>query len=305
MSVVARKLILGLAGNPLISGVMTRHGLRAGAGRFVAGESLESALAVTAELNRQGLAVTLDLLGESVTDVATAKAMTAACAAVLEGIKGGGLDANLSVKLTQLGLELSADLAFENMTLLQDLATTYDSFVRIDMESSRFTDATLAITKGLLDRQPNVGTVIQSYLRRSPSDLAILAQLGANIRIVKGAYLEPPEIAFSSKPETDDAFRQLVTQHLTAGCYTAVATHDEAMIESTIAFVTEHQIPRTQFEFQMLYGIGSARQLELVQAGYRTRVYVPFGQDWYPYFVRRLAERPANLWFVAKNLFRP
>jgi proline dehydrogenase len=304
MSVVARKLILGLAGNNLVSGAMTRHGLQAGAGRFVAGESLESALAATAELNRQGLAVTLDLLGESVSDVTTAKAMAVACAAVIEGIQAGGFDANLSVKLTQLGLQLGPDVAFENMTLLQDLAARYDNFVRIDMESSSFTDATLAITKGLLNRQPNVGTVIQSYLRRSPADLACLAQVGANVRIVKGAYLEPPELVVPTKIDTDNAFRELVAQYLSAGCYTAVATHDEAMIEATIAFVNKHRIPRTQFEFQMLYGVRSARQLELVRAGYRTRVYVPFGQDWYPYFVRRMAERPANLWFVAKNLFR-
>jgi len=304
MSVVARKLILGLAGNTLVSRAMTRHGLRAGAGRFVAGETLESALSVTAELNRQGLAVTLDLLGESVTDATTAGAITTACASVMEGIQAGRLDANLSVKLTQVGLELSPDLAFANMARLQDLATKHDGFVRIDMESSRFTDATLAITKGLIDRRPNVGTVIQSYLRRSPSDLAGLAKVGANVRIVKGAYLEPPDIAFSSKADTDSAYQNLVAQHLEAECYTAVATHDEAMIESTIAFVSKHKIPRTQFEFQMLYGVRSARQLELVRAGYRTRVYVPFGQDWYPYFVRRLAERPANLWFVVKNLFR-
>jgi len=304
MSVVARKLILGLAGNNLVAGAMTRHGLQAGAKRFVAGESLESALAVTEELNRQGLAVTLDLLGESVTDATTAKAMTADCASVLEGIEGRGLDANLSVKLTQLGLDLGPDLAFENMRLLQDLAGKQSNFVRIDMESSRLTDATLAITKVLLDRRPNVGTVIQSYLRRSPADLASLALLNANVRIVKGAYLEPPDIAYSSKKETDNAYVQLVAQHLSAGCYTAIATHDEAMIESTLGFINQHQIPKTQFEFQMLYGVRSARQLELVRAGHRTRVYVPFGQDWYPYFVRRMAERPANLWFVAKNLFR-
>ncbi len=304
MSVVARKLILGLAGSNLVSGAMKRHGLRAGAARFVAGESLQSALAVTKELNRQGLAVTLDLLGESVTDVSTAKTMAEDCAAVLHGIKKEGLDANLSVKLTQLGLQLGPEVAFENVTRLQDLAAEHGNFVRIDMESSQFTDVTLAITKGLLDRHPNVGTVIQSYLLRSPADLAGLAERGANTRIVKGAYLEPPELVWPSKLDTDNAYLALVLQHLKAGCYTAVATHDEAMIKSTIAFVSMHQIPLTQFEFQMLYGVRSARQLELARSGYRTRVYVPFGRDWYPYFLRRLAERPANLWFVAKNLFR-
>ncbi len=304
MSTIARRTILTLAGNRFMSDVMTHHGLKAGARRFVAGETLPAALQVTRDLNSQGLAVTLDLLGESVLDVARARFMATSCADILEAIGSMGLDANLSVKLTQLGLDLSPELALENMCRLQDAAGRYRSFIRVDMESSAVTDVTLDIVRQLNAREPNVGTVIQSYLHRSPADLAALAEQGINVRLVKGAYMEPPSVAYSSKAETDEAYRGLVAQHLTAGCYTAMATHDDALIAFAEQFVQERSIPRTQFEFQMLYGIRTARQLELAKAGYRTRVYVPFGRDWYPYFVRRLAERPANLWFVAKNFFR-
>lgn len=304
MSAITRNLILGLAGNRAVAGVMTRHGLRAGAGRFVAGETLSSALQVTRELNRQGLAVTMDLLGESVRDPQTAKGMADACIEVLEQMAAEGLDANLSVKLTQMGLDLDPGLALSNMTRLQDAAIRLGTFIRIDMESSAVTDATLEIFRRLYERSPNVGAVIQSYLLRSPHDMKSLGALGANVRIVKGAYMEPPSIAYAAKEDTDRAFNRLVEQHLEAGCYTAVATHDDAIIAFTQALAREKGIPRTQFEFQMLYGIRTGRQIELAREGYRTRVYVPFGRDWYPYFVRRLAERPENLWFIARNLFR-
>lgn len=304
MTDLARRLILSLGTNRTVSRLASRHGLKFGAKRFVAGETLTTALEVTRALNDQGLAVTLDLLGESVTEPAVAREMGRACGQVLEAIAQQGLDANLSVKLTQLGLDISPDLALEIMERLQDVATACNSFIRIDMESSAVTDVTLDIFRKLYGRNQNVGTVVQAYLYRSQKDLADLAKLGANIRLVKGAYMEPPEVAYSDKAETDQAYTRLVAQHLIAGCYTAVASHDDKMIGYTERFVQEYQIPRSQFEFQMLYGIRSSRQLELALAGYRTRVYVPFGQDWYPYFVRRLAERPANLWFVAKNLFR-
>lgn len=304
MSTISRRAILTLAGNSVVTKAMTRHGLKAGAGRFVAGEDLPAALQVTQELNRKGLAVTLDLLGESVTDIATARVMTSSCAEILTAIGQHGLDANLSLKLTQLGLDISPELALENMERLQEVATAQNSFIRIDMESSAVTDVTLDIFRKLYARQQNVGTVIQAYLFRSPTDLAELAALGANTRLVKGAYAEPADVAFSNKADTDEAFKQLIAQYLTAGCYTAIATHDDAMIAFSEQFVKANTIPHSQFEFQMLYGVRTARQLELAQAGYRTRVYVPFGRDWYPYFVRRLAERPANLWFIAKNFFR-
>lgn len=304
MSALARHLILSLGNNRAVARFATRHGLKFGASRFVAGETLTTALEATRELNAQGLAVTLDLLGESVTEPAVARQMARACGQVLEAIAAHGLDANLSVKLTQLGLDISPDLTLENMERLQDVAVACNNFIRIDMESSAVTDVTLDIFRRLYGRHRNVGTVIQAYLFRSEQDLAALGSEGVNIRLVKGAYMEPPTVAYPQKEETDRAFTKLVAQHLTAGCYTAVATHDDAMIGFTEQFAAAQKIPRSQFEFQMLYGIRSARQLELARAGYRTRVYVPFGQDWYPYFVRRLAERPANLWFVAKNLLR-
>lgn len=304
LSTIARRAILTLAGNRLLTDAMTRHGLRAGAQRFVAGETLPEALQVTRNLNEQGLAVTLDLLGESVNDPATARASARSCQEILLAIGELGLDANLSVKLTQLGLDISPQLALENMEGIQEAATRTGGFVRVDMESSAVTDVTLDLVNTLYSRTPNVGTVIQSYLYRSPEDLRKLAEQRANVRIVKGAYMEPATVAYPDKAQTDEAYKRLVAQHLDAGCYTAIATHDDAMILFAEEYARQHQIPRTQFEFQMLYGVRTARQLELARAGYRTRVYVPFGRDWYPYFVRRLAERPANLWFVAKNFFR-
>lgn len=304
MSTLARRTILALAGNRFMAKTMTRHGLRAGASRFVAGETLPAALQVTKDLNQQGLAVTLDLLGESVLDAETAVAMARSCNEILEAMGSMGLDANLSLKLTQLGLDIDPKLALENMLMLQETAARHRNFVRIDMESSAVTDITLEIFRKAYARQANVGTVIQAYLYRSPKDLEDLAELGANTRIVKGAYMEPPSVAYVSMQETDEAFKRLIAQYLQTGCYTAVATHDDEMIAFTERFAKQNNISRSQFEFQMLYGIRTSRQLELVQAGYRTRVYVPFGRDWYPYFVRRLAERPANLWFIAKNFFR-
>ncbi|MGE5672886.1 MAG: proline dehydrogenase family protein, partial [Mycobacterium leprae] len=297
MSNFTRKVVLGLAGNALVTRSMTRHGLKVGAGRFVAGETLPDALQKSRDLNRQGLAVTLDLLGESVTDEATARAMAQSCAAILTAVGEAGLDANLSIKLTQMGLEISPALARENAALLQETAARYGNFVRIDIEASPVVDATLAIVRELHARQPNVGGAIQAYLYRSTGDLEALAKEGINVRLVKGAYLESPEVAYPSKADTDEAYKRLLAQHLSAGCYTAIATHDDAIIAYAEQFIRENGIPRSQFEFQMLYGIRTERQLELARAGYRTRVYVPFGRDWYPYFVRRLAERPANLWF--------
>nr|WP_245302140.1 proline dehydrogenase family protein [Symbiobacterium terraclitae] len=294
-----------MAGNRLMTGLMTRHGLKLGASRFVAGVTLQDAVETARKLNEQGLAVTLDLLGEGVTTREDARTMAEGCAAILEAIHRERLDANLSVKPTQLGLAIGAEAAMENLTQLQDIAKRTGNFIRIDMEASDTVDATLDVVKRLYAREPNVGTVIQAYLYRSPKDLQELAELGMNVRLVKGAYLEPPSVAYPKKADTDEAFKRLIAQHLSAGCYTAVATHDEAIIAFTKRFVEEHAIPRHQFEFQMLYGIRTELQRQLAGEGYRTRVYVPFGTYWYPYFVRRLAERPANVWFVLANLMKP
>ena len=305
VSMLARKAVLSVAGNRFMTRAMTRHGLKIGAGRFVAGVTLQDAVEATKRLNDQGLAVTLDLLGEGVTSRDDARAMAEGCAEILGAIERERLDANLSVKPTQLGLTIDPEVAMENAALLQDIARQAGIFIRLDMESSDTVDATLDMVKRLYAREPNVGTVIQAYLYRSPKDLQELAELGMNVRLVKGAYLEPPSVAYPAKADVDVAFKQLIAQHLSAGCYTAVATHDDAIIAFTESFVREKGIPRSQFEFQMLYGIRPERQRELARAGYRTRVYVPFGVHWYPYFVRRLAERPANVWFVLANLMKP
>ncbi len=305
MSTLARKAILSVAGNRFMTRAMTRHGLKIGAGRFVAGVTLHDAVEVTRRLNEQGLAVTLDLLGEGITSREDARKMAEGCGEILHAIEREGLDANLSVKPTQLGLSIDPEVAMENMVYLQDIARSSGTFIRLDMESSDLVDPTLDVVKRLYARASNVGTVIQAYLYRSPKDLEELAELGMNVRLVKGAYLEPPSVAYPAKADVDAAFKRLIAQHLSAGCYTAVATHDDAIIAFTESFVAEKGIPRSQFEFQMLYGIRQERQRELARAGYRTRVYVPFGVDWYPYFVRRLAERPANVWFVLANLMKP
>lgn len=305
MSTLARKAILSVAGNRFMTRAMTRHGLKIGAGRFVAGVTLHDAVEVTRRLNEQGLAVTLDLLGEGITSREDARKMAEGCGEILHAIEREGLDANLSVKPTQLGLSIDPEVAMENMVYLQDIARSSGTFIRLDMESSDLVDPTLDVVKRLHARASNVGTVIQAYLYRSPKDLEELAELGMNVRLVKGAYLEPPSVAYPAKADVDAAFKRLIAQHLSAGCYTAVATHDDAIIAFTESFVAEKGIPRSQFEFQMLYGIRQERQRELARAGYRTRVYVPFGVDWYPYFVRRLAERPANVWFVLANLMKP
>ena len=304
MSMLARKAILSVAGNRFMTRAMTRHGLKIGASRFVAGVTLQDAVEATRRMNDQGLAVTLDLLGEGITSREDARKMAEGCAEILEAIERERLDANLSVKPTQLGLTIDPEVALENLTHLQDIARRSGIFIRVDMESSDTVDATLDVVKRVYAREPNVGTVIQAYLYRSPKDLEELAGLGMNVRLVKGAYLEPPSVAYPAKADVDAAFKRLIAQHLAAGCYTAVATHDDAIIAFTESFVQEKGIPRSQFEFQMLYGIRQERQRELARAGYRTRVYVPFGVHWYPYFVRRLAERPANVWFVLANLMK-
>src|SRR5699024_10311799 len=217
-----------------------------------------------------------------------------------------GIDSNVSVKLTQLGLDIDVDFCLENMDRITAKAKETGNFVRIDMEDSPRVEATIDIFKRLLKRygKDHIGLVIQSYLYRSEQDVKELSQQGANLRMVKGAYKEPREVAYPDKQDVDKNFRQLVKMHLNSGSYTAVATHDESIIQWTKEYTEQQKIPRSQFEFQMLFGIRDALQRELVQEGYKVRVYTPYGKDWYPYFTRRLAERPANALFVLKSLFR-
>ena len=279
------------------------------AARFIAGESLAQAINVTHQLNAKGLTVCLDLLGESVNSEAEAKAITDSYLALLTGIASEKVQAYASVKLTALGLDISEPLCIDHLRQLLACARDLQRFVRIDMEGSAYTERTLRVFRVLHAEFDNLGIVIQSYLRRSEADMRELAREGANVRLVKGAYKEPENIAFPQKADVDASFIRLIELFLsdearTAGARLAIATHDDAMIAAACRYADAHHIARTDFEFQMLYGVRGARLEALVKEGYHARVYVPYGTTWYPYFMRRLAERPANVWFIAKNFFR-
>jgi len=275
--------------------------------RFVAGMTAEDALRVAESVNRQGMAVTLDSLGESVTSEIEAHQAAEVYHALLDNIAERKLDANISVKLTQMGLEVSPDLAESIARQLVEHARALGNFVRIDMEDSRLTQVTLDIVRRLharLGARGAVGVVIQAYLFRSQSDVEQLIAEGIRVRLCKGAYNEPPEVAFPHKREVDANFVRLGGMLLESPIYHALATHDEAMVAAAKARARAHGIDRSHFEFQMLYGVRRDLQRALVAEGYRVRVYVPFGSAWYPYFMRRLAERPANVVFLARNFFR-
>lgn len=279
--------------------------------RFVAGETIEEAIAVSRELNARGIAVTLDYLGESVNDVVESSASRDEILRLLDSIAQSGIDANVSVKLSQLGLRIEYEVALENMRQILARARQYDNKIRIDMEESDLVDDTLDIYQALRDIYgfENVGVVIQAYLYRSEADTEKLIEEGAWVRLCKGAYAEPPEIAFAKKASTDVNFVRLTALMLSDearanGVYLGVATHDQNMIDATIELTKAEGISPDSFEFQMLYGIRQELQAWLIGQGYRLRVYVPYGTAWYPYLVRRLAERPANLWFFVSNLLR-
>jgi len=277
--------------------------------RFVAGTRVEDAVRVTQNLNSAGMSVSIDNLGENVTNPEEAREAAGLYRQLLSEISARALNANVSVKLTHMGLDVDPQLAYQNVRALVSQATSMQpkNFVRVDMEGSPYTDRTLALVHEL-NREPEnrgcVGAVIQSYLRRSENDVAELLRGGIRIRLCKGAYQEPAEIAFQSKSEVDANYIKLMKMLLKSGVYHGLATHDERLIREAQAFATQEQVPRDAFEFQMLYGIRRDLQKSLVREGWRMRVYVPFGTEWYPYLMRRLAERPANVVFVAKNLLR-
>ncbi|MEX2263991.1 MAG: proline dehydrogenase family protein [Bryobacteraceae bacterium] len=274
------------------------------ASRFVAADTLEDTLHVCRRMNRDGMMVTLDRLGENVSCPEEAAAARDVYLRALDEIHHAGIDGNVSIKLTQFGMDLSADLCRANVEALARRAAETANFVRVDMESSAYTDRTLAVVAGLHEKYGSVGAVIQAYLHRSRKDVEMLCEKGIRVRLCKGAYLEPASIAFPEKKDVDANFVGLMQILLERGVYPAIATHDEAMIEQTRDFAAERGIPRERFEFQMLYGIRRDIQKRLVSSGYRLRIYVPFGRAWYSYFMRRLAERPANVLFLAKNLLR-
>ncbi len=302
---LARAALLNVSENARLAGLAQSHGMRLGAARFVAGSTLDECVEVLRGLNEQGLAANTTILGEAVEDKAQAEAVTASYEVVIRRLVDEQLNANVSLKLTHLGLELDEELTYANVERLVAQAEGLGSFLRIDMEHSSAVDATLRIYRRLREAGHDaVGTVLQSYLYRTARDLADLLPLAPNLRIVKGAYLEPPERAFPEKADVDRNFVELVETGLLGGAYIAVATHDERIIARIREFAQERGVEPDRFEFQMLYGVRSALQREVAAAGYKVLVATPYGPDWYPYLMRRLAERPANIGFLVRNLLR-
>jgi proline dehydrogenase len=302
---VLRAAILSAADSRAVRRCVRRYGMRLGAARFVAGETLDECVDVLRRLAGQGLHSNTTLLGEGVADAGEAASVAEEYERIAERLAREALPTNVALKLTHLGLELDEELAFTNVARVVDAAARTGSFVRIDMEQSAFVDATLRTYRRLRESgRHNVGTVLQSYLYRSEDDLGALLPLEPNIRIVKGAYLEPPELAYPRKQDVDAAYARMVTAAMRGGAYTAVATHDDRIIEGAIAFAAQYGLARDRFELQLLYGVRPQLQLALAGRGFTVRVATPFGPEWYPYLMRRLAERPANVLFFARSLFR-
>ena len=300
-----RKGILAAADSRRVQSLVRRHGMQLGAARFVAGETLDECVVVLRRLNDQGLYANTTLLGEGVLEPGETASVVAAYRTIVDRIADEQLGANVALKLTHLGLEIDEELAYENLRTLAEHAAARGGFIRIDMEQSQFVDATLRIYRRLRDAGIDaVGTVLQSYLYRTPADLEALLPLEPNLRLVKGAYLEAPSVAYPKKSDVDAAYVRLLERMLLEGGHTAVATHDSALVQHTIRFAADHGIDRDRFEFQMLYGVRPQLQLDLVRRGYKVLVATPYGPEWYPYLMRRLGERPANLLFFLKNTIR-
>jgi len=271
--------------------------------RFVAGETVQTALTATRDLASKGITATLDLLGENVASREEAERAVESYGDILRQLHNSGLEPNISVKLTMVGLEFGPDVARRNMESILVVARDVSGFVRIDMEGSRYTEDTMTIAEDLHRTFPReVGTVIQSYLRRAEEDVRRCNEIGMRVRLVKGAYSEHVEIAFQKRFEVDENYARLTRMLISDGNYPAIGTHDMALIRSAIEHAQRHQIAAERYEFQMLYGVRRDEQNRLVDDGFRMRVYVPFGTEWYPYFTRRIAERPANALFVLRQL---
>jgi proline dehydrogenase len=284
--------------------VETSSAARRLSSRFVAGSRLEDALDVCRRIQADGIAATLDYLGENVKSLNEATACRDMYLRMLRAMQEAAIEPNVSIKLTQFGLELSESACADNVSALVEAASAIGGFVRIDMESSQYTDRTLELVTRLHRQYKACGTVIQAYLRRSAGDIECLEAAGIRVRLCKGAYLETPPAAFAQKTQVDRNYLELARSLLVAGEYPAIATHDDRIIGDLETFVGSHALSRDRFEFQMLYGIRRDLQRRLIQEGYRLRLYIPFGEAWYPYFMRRLAERPANLLFFARHLLR-
>lgn len=300
-----RKVILLATHNRVVAGGVRRWGMRLGAARFVAGETFDECAVVLKSLNDKGLHTNTTLLGEGVADESKAREVVTSYIEILNGIHERGLKTNVALKLTHLGLDLGEDVAYQNVSDVITHAAGLGIFIRIDMEESARVDPTLRIYRKLREAgHDNVGTVLQSALYRSEADLRDLMEYVPNLRLVKGAYLEPASIANQKKDAVDAAYIRMAHFSLENGGYTAIATHDERIIDDVIAYAEANNISRDRFEFQMLYGISTQLQVDLVKRGYKVLVATPFGPEWYFYLMRRLAERPANLLFVLKGVRR-
>ena len=303
---ILRSTFIALSRNPTVRkfSEQSRIGRRMSS-RFVAGMEIEEALRAAETLNKSGITATLDALGESVTTPEQAVHAADIYHQLLDSIQSRQLHANVSVKLTQMGLDIDPDLTYDIVSKLVSHAASTGNFVRIDMEGSEHTETTVQMVRKLHAANPgHVGIVIQAYLYRSEKDLHTLLAEGIRVRLCKGAYQEPPNIAFASKKDVDENFLKLTRILLNSNIYHGLATHDEKIIQATRHFVHERKFDSKSFEFQMLYGVRRDLQKSLVRDGFNMRVYIPFGTEWYPYFMRRLAERPANVIFLAKNFFK-
>ncbi len=288
-----------------MQGLVRKHGMQLGAARFVAGETLDECVEVLRRLNEQGLYANTTLLGEGVLEPTATERVVAAYREILDRIASERLQANVALKLTHLGLEIDEELAYANVRGLVEHAATLGGFIRIDMEQSEFVEATLRTYRRLREAGLDaVGTVLQSYLYRTPDDLESLLPLQPNLRLVKGAYLEPPSVAYPHKTDVDALYLRLMERMLLHAGHTAIATHDSALIQHAIRFAADHEIAKDRFEFQMLYGVRPQLQLDLARRGYKVLVATPYGPEWYPYLMRRLGERPANLLFFVRSTFR-
>lgn len=302
---LSRTIILRLADRPRVRSWFSRSRLTQSLiRRFIAGEDVSEAIAVARDLEANGFEVSLDHLGENVRDAAEARRALEDYIHLVDEIGRAGIDSTISIKLTQLGLDVDQTLCQDQLLGLIEAATERNIFVWIDMESSDYTDRTLDLFESAYAQSRQVGTVLQAYLYRTSEDLDRLLGLGARIRLVKGAYLEPATVAYRRKSEVDENYVALMHRLIEQGNLPAIATHDPKLIASAKAQLEALKRDKRSIEFQMLYGISRETQTKLVSEGYRTLIYVPYGDQWYPYFVRRLAERPANLYFVLKNLLR-
>jgi proline dehydrogenase len=296
-----------IARSQTLKKLASRYGMRkpsSFARRFIAGETITEAVEAARAVEARGMAVTMDLLGESVTSLSKADAATRDYIAVIDAMIAGGVGRNISLKLTQLGLDVDKASAVDNLRKILERAELAGFFVRIDMEDSPYTEVTLEIYETLWRHgNHHLGVVLQSALRRSESDLAAINNFGGRVRLVKGAYKEPKTVAYPKKADVDAAYARMLKTLLLEGHEPAIATHDPAMIELARTVARQHNVAPDRFEFQMLYGVRRDLQMKLVNAGYRVRVYIPFGREWFPYFMRRLGERPANVLFVLRGIF--